>query len=235
MRCASAGAERGRVVRVLLVEDDAALRDVTRRGLGAHGLAVDTAVDGEDAVYKLGHTDYDVVVLDRDIPKIHGDDVCRVIVGKNGATRVLMLTALGETADLVEGLALGADDYLRKPFEMAELFARVVAIGRRATQARPPELEWFDLRLDSARRSASRGNSALNLTRKEFGVLEALMSRGGATLSAEELLDRVWDENIDPFTNVLRITMMTLRRKLGEPAVIETVVGVGYRLIDGSA
>jgi DNA-binding response OmpR family regulator len=221
-------------MRILLVEDDAALRDVTRRGLGAHGLAVDTAVDGEEAIFKLGYTDYDVVVLDRDLPKVHGDDVCRAIVSANGTTRVVMLTALGETVDLVEGLALGADDYLRKPFEMDELIARVVAVGRRATQARPPELTWADVRLDSARRVVTRAGTALALTRKEFGVLETLMVANGATISTEELLERVWDENIDPFTNVLRITMMTLRRKLSAPALIDTVIGVGYRLTDGN-
>jgi DNA-binding response OmpR family regulator len=223
-------------MRILLVEDDDALRDVTRRGLGFYGLAVDTASDGEEALFKLSFTDYDVVVLDRDLPKLHGDDVCRSIVGDgSSATRVLMLTAQAETTDLVEGLSLGADDYLRKPFEMAELFARVMAVGRRATQARPPELAWGDIRLDSTRRTASRSDVAINLTRKEFGVLEVLMSGGDATVSAEELLEKVWDENIDPFTNVLRITMMTLRRKLGTPGVIDTVVGVGYRLTLGGA
>jgi DNA-binding response OmpR family regulator len=218
-------------MRVLLVEDDEALRDVTRRALGFYGLAVDTAADGEEALFKLSFTDYDVVVLDRDLPKVHGDDVCRSIVGDgDGSTRVLMLTAQAETMDLVEGLSLGADDYLRKPFEMAELFARVIAVGRRAAQARPPELAWGDIRLDSTRRTVSRSDVPINLTRKEFGVLEVLMSGGDATVSAEVLLERVWDENIDPFTNVLRITMMTLRRKLGTPGVIDTVVGVGYRL-----
>jgi DNA-binding response OmpR family regulator len=219
-------------VRILLVEDDDALRDVTRRGLALHGFAVDEAVDGREALYKLGYTPYDVVVLDRDLPGIHGDDVCTDIVSGGTSARVLMLTAAAETTDLVDGLALGADDYLRKPFEMDELVARVVALGRRTNRALPPELTWHDLRLDVARRRCHRGTREVKLTRKEFGVLEVLMSAPGSVASAEDILERVWDENIDPFTNVLRITMMTLRRKLGDPPVIETVTGTGYRLAD---
>jgi DNA-binding response OmpR family regulator len=217
-------------VRILLVEDDDALREVTRRGLAANGLAVDEASDGAEALDKIGYNDYDVVVLDRDLPVVHGDEVCRSIVESGTRTRVLMLTAAAETTDLVEGLALGADDYLRKPFEMDELFARVVALVRRAAPVRAPEMTWRDLRLDSSRRTVTRGGVPLKLTRKEFGVLEVLLAEHGATVTAEGILERVWDENIDPFTNVLRITMMTLRRKLGEPMLIETVVGVGYRL-----
>jgi DNA-binding response OmpR family regulator len=204
---------------------------VTRRGLVSNGLAVDEAADGAEALDKLGYNAYDVVVLDRDLPKVHGDDVCRSIVESGSPTRVLMLTAAAETTDLVEGLAIGADDYLRKPFEMDELFARVIALVRRSSPVRAPELSWRDVTLDSSRRTVTRGGVALKLTRKEFGVLEVLLTGHGATITAEDILERVWDENIDPFTNVLRITMMTLRRKLGEPAVIETVVGVGYRLV----
>ena len=217
-------------MRILIVEDDEALRDVTRRALASRGIAADTASNGDEAIDKLSINDYDVVVLDRDLPVVHGDDVCRHLVARDGRTRVLMMTAAIEVADLVSGLALGADDYLRKPFEVDELVARVVALSRRSLIARPPTLKWADLELDSARREASRSKRLVHLTRKEFGVLEALMAADGATLSAEQLLEQVWDEHIDPFTNVLRITMMTLRRKLGEPALIETVVGVGYRL-----
>jgi DNA-binding response OmpR family regulator len=222
----------GERVRILLVEDEAGLRDVTRRGLALHGLAVDEAADGKEALYKLGYNDYDVVVLDRDLPHVHGDDVCRSIVASGSGIRVLMLTAAAETTDLVEGLAIGADDYLRKPFEMDELLARVVALGRRSASTRPPEMGWADIRLDSSRRTTSRAGVEVKLTRKEFGVLEVLMAGQGAAVTAEQILERVWDENIDPFTNVLRITMMTLRRKLGEPALIETIVGMGYRLTE---
>jgi DNA-binding response OmpR family regulator len=217
-------------MRVLVVEDNESVRDVVRRALTGRGLAVDSTGDGADAMYKLTLNDYDVVVLDRDLPGLSGDEVCRRLVGGGFRTRVLMLTAAIEMTDLVDGLALGADDYLRKPFELDELFARVVALSRRSDAVRPPSLTWHDIELDSARRKASRAGSVLRLTRKEFGVLEALLSAQGGVLSAEQILERVWDEHIDPFTNVLRITMMTLRRKLGDPPAIETVVGTGYRM-----
>lgn len=217
-------------MRVLVVEDDDALRDVTRRALAANGIAADAAGNGDEAIEKLSINDYDVVVLDRDLPIVHGDDVCRHLVAHGARTRVLMMTAAVDVADLVGGLAIGADDYLRKPFEVDELLARVVALSRRSAAGRPPTMTWADVELDSARRDVWRAGAPVRLTRKEFGVLEALLAAGGATLSAEQLLEQVWDEHIDPFTNVLRITMMTLRRKLGEPGLIDTIVGVGYRM-----
>jgi DNA-binding response OmpR family regulator len=219
-------------MRILLVEDDTPLAEVTWRGLTRSGLAVDVAADGGEALDKLGYQDYEVVVLDRDLPVVHGDDVCASIVATVPSTRVLMLTAAGETTDLVDGLALGADDYLRKPFEMAELVARVRALGRRSPRSTPPELRWRELCLDVARRRCWLGPREVQLTRKEFGVLETLLAADGRVVSAEELLERVWDERVDPFTNVLRITMMTLRRKLGDFEMIETVTGVGYRMAD---
>ena len=217
-------------MRVLVVEDDDALADVIARGLRQEALAVDLAVDGHEAVEKTAVTAYDVVVLDRDLPRIHGDDVCRHLVEADGTERILMLTASGQLEDRVEGLRLGADDYLAKPFAMKELVARIRALGRRAAPAVPPVLQHGDLELDPARHRAERGGQNLKLTRKEFGVLEVLMRANGQVVSSEELLERVWDEHTDPFTNAIRITIMTLRRKLGEPPLIETVVGVGYRL-----
>ena len=186
--------------------------------------------DGSDALVKSRVVRYDVVVLDRDLPGVHGDEVCRTVRGERPETGILMLTAAGTLEDVVEGLSLGADDYLPKPFRFAELVARIHALARRAAPSRPPVLEHGDIVLDPARRHVTRAGSTLELARKEFAVLEALMSAGGATVSAEELLERVWDEQIDPFTNVVRMTIMTLRRKLGEPAVVETVIGVGYRM-----
>lgn len=217
-------------MRVLVVEDDDALADVIARGLRQEALAVDLAIDGDEAIEKTSVTAYDVVVLDRDLPRVHGDDVCRHLVGGVGTERILMLTASGQLDDRVEGLGLGADDYLSKPFAMKELVARIRALGRRAAAAVPPILQHLDLELDSARHLAERGGQNLKLTRKEFGVLEVLMGASGQVVSSEELLERVWDEHTDPFTNAIRITIMTLRRKLGDPPVIETIVGVGYRL-----
>ena len=218
-------------MRVLLVEDDESLADVLRRGLSEAGLAVDHAVDGREALDKAYLAPYDVVVLDRDLPRVHGDDVCRQLVATGSAARILMLTASGAVDDRVDGLSLGADDYLAKPFAMTEVVARVRALGRRAGQATPPVLAHRDLILDSARRTATRAGADLRLTRKEFGVLEVLLAAGGVVVSAEQLLERVWDEHADPFTNAIRITMVTLRRKLGDPPVIETVTGVGYRVM----
>jgi len=169
-------------------------------------------------------------VLDRDLPGISGDDICRRLADEGLLTRVMMLTASGTVEDKVSSLALGADDYLAKPFAFAELVARVRALGRRTTPAAPPVLTAGDIELDSARRTVSRNGELIDLTRKEFGVLETLMMAHGAVVSSEELLDRVWDENADPFTTTVRVTMMTLRRKLGEPAIIDTVVGSGYRI-----
>ena len=217
-------------MRVLVVEDEQNLADAIARGLRRQGMAVDVAYDGE-----LGHematvTRYDVVVLDRDLPGMHGDEICAALVDSGALTRVLMLTASGSVADRVEGLQLGADDYLPKPFAFDELVARVQALGRRATPPAPPVLSVGDLALDQAKRVATRGGRALDLTRKELGLLEELLKARGGVVSSEELLERVWDANADPFTTTVRVTMMTLRKKLGEPALIETVVGAGYRV-----
>src|SRR5689334_15822751 len=194
-------------------------------------MAVDVAYDGDSGLEKAMVTRYDVVVLDRDLPVLSGDDLCRQLTSDGSLTRVLMLTAAGGLADRVAGLDLGADDYLGKPFAFEELVARVRALGRRATPKAPPVMTGpGQLTLDPARRVASRNGVALELTRKEFGVLEELMRAGGAVVSSEELLERVWDENADPATTIVRVTVMTLRKKLGDPSLVDTVVGVGYRL-----
>ena len=218
-------------MRVLVVEDDPALADGVARGLRRKGLAVDIANDGDDALYKASVTSYDVVVLDRDLPGTHGDDVARSLVANDDSPRIIMLTAAGSLDERVEGLSIGADDYLSKPFAMAELEARVRALARRPGAVVQPVLRHGDVELDPGAFRASRGGRELQLTRKEFGVLEALMSSHPRVVSAEELVERVWDEHADPFTNAPRITMVTLRRKLGDPPVIETVTGVGYRLL----
>jgi DNA-binding response OmpR family regulator len=217
-------------VRVLIAEDERRLADAIARGLRREGMAVDVAPDGDDALIKARVVRYDVLVLDRDLPGVHGDEVCRVVRGERPETGILMLTAAGALEDLVEGLSLGADDYLAKPFRFAELVARIRALGRRATPSLPPVLRYGDIALDPARRRVERAGKIVDLTRKEFAVLEVLMAADGATISAEELLERVWDEHTDPFTNVVRMTIMTLRRKLGDPQVVETVIGVGYRM-----
>jgi DNA-binding response OmpR family regulator len=217
-------------MRVLIAEDERRLADAIARGLRREGMAVDLAPDGTDALLKARVVRYDVLVLDRDLPGLHGDEVCRTVRCERPETCILMLTAAGELEDLVEGLSLGADDYLAKPFRFAELVARIRALGRRSVPSRPPVLRHGDLELDPARRSLSRDGQGVELARKEFAVLEALMSAQGATVSAEELLERVWDEQTDPFTNVVRMTIMTLRRKLGDPTLVETVIGVGYRM-----
>ncbi|HWF53565.1 MAG TPA: response regulator transcription factor [Solirubrobacteraceae bacterium] len=217
-------------MRVLIAEDEQRLADAIARGLRREGMAVDLAPDGTDALMKARVVRYDVLVLDRDLPGLHGDEVCAAVRGERPETGILMLTAAGTLEDVVEGLSLGADDYLPKPFRFAELVARIRALGRRATPSRPPVLTHGDLELDPARRALQRGGRDVELARKEFAVLETLMAAEGATVSAEELLERVWDEQTDPFTNVVRMTIMTLRRKLGEPTVVETVIGVGYRM-----
>lgn len=217
-------------MRVLVVEDEAPLADAVARGLRREGMAVDVAYDGEDGYEKATVTRYDVIVLDRDLPGMSGDELCRLLASEVALTRVIMLTASGAVADRVEGLSLGADDYLAKPFAFEELVARVRALGRRATPPAPPLLAAGDVALDPGRRTVTRGGQPLELTRKEFGVLEVLLASRGAVVSSEELLDRVWDENADPFTTTVRVTMMTLRRKLGDPPLIETVVGSGYRI-----
>jgi DNA-binding response OmpR family regulator len=216
-------------VRVLVVEDERNLCDAIARGLRRYGMAVDVAYDGHQGHEMAFVTRYDVVVLDRDLPGMHGDEICAELVKSGALTRVLMLTASGSVAERVEGLQLGADDYLPKPFAFDELVARVQALGRRATPAAPPILYAGDLVLDQARRVATRAGQPLDLTRKELGLLEELLKARGAVVSSEELLERVWDANADPFTTTVRVTMMTLRKKLGEPSLIETVVGAGYR------
>ncbi|HEY1590795.1 MAG TPA: response regulator transcription factor [Solirubrobacteraceae bacterium] len=217
-------------MRVLIAEDERRLADAIARGLRREGMAVDTAPDGTDALVKARVIRYDVLVLDRDLPGVHGDEVCRTVREERPETGILMLTAAGTLDDVVEGLSIGADDYLPKPFRFAELVARIRALGRRSLPSRPPVLTHRDIELDPGRRTVARGSEDVRLARKELAVLEALMAADGATVSAEELLERVWDEQIDPFTNVVRMTIMTLRRKLGDPPVVETVIGVGYRL-----
>lgn len=217
-------------VRILIVEDERPLADAVARGLRREGMAVDVAYDGDSGHEKATVTRYDVVVLDRDLPGMSGDRLCAEITGSGAVTRVLMLTASGTVSDRVAGLSLGADDYLSKPFAFAELVARLRALGRRATPAVPPVLSAADVMLDPSRRTVSRSGSPVDLTRKEFGVLEVLLSAGGKVVSSEELLERVWDEHADPFTTTVRVTVMTLRKKLGEPGIIDTVVGSGYRV-----
>ncbi len=217
-------------MRVLLVEDEVVLAEAVARGLRHQGMAVDLAFDGADALDKAAVNHYEVLVLDRDLPQVHGDEVCRKLASQGASTRILMLTAAGTVDDRVEGLDLGADDYLGKPFAFSELVARVRALGRRSGGPTPPVLARYDVVLDPARREATRGGHFLRLTRKEFGVLEVLLAADGTAVSAEELLERVWDEHADPFTHTVRVTVGNLRRKLGTPPLIETVIGAGYRL-----
>ncbi len=215
---------------MLVAEDEEVLAEAIARGLRREGMAVDVTFDGEAALERATVNRYDVLVLDRDLPRLHGDEVCRQLIGAPDSPRILMLTAAAEVDQRVEGLSLGADDYLGKPFAFAELVARVRALGRRAQAPLPPLLAHGDITLDPARRVATRAGQFLFLTRKELGVLEVLLGADGAVVSAEELLERVWDEHADPFTNTVRVTMVNLRRKLGDPPVIETVIGAGYRL-----
>jgi DNA-binding response OmpR family regulator len=217
-------------MRILIVEDEEALAEAIARGLRREGMAVDLAFDGASGLEKALVTPYDVVVLDRNLPRLHGDEVCRRLGAAGAETRILMLTAAGRLQDKVTGLNLGADDYLGKPFAFEELVARLRALARRAGQPRPVVLEGHGLRLDPAAHRAWREGCELDLTNKEFGVLETLLAAGGAVVSSQDLLERVWDENTDPFSNVVRVTIMTLRRKLGEPPLLETVAGAGYRL-----
>ncbi len=217
-------------MRVLVVEDEPPLARAIARGLRAEGMAVDIALDGADALAKAAACPYEVIVLDRDLPAVHGDEVCRQLAAGPGDERVLMLTAARQVADRIEGLNLGADDYLPKPFAFGELVARVRALGRRAHPAQPPLLTRDDLAIDTVRRLAYRGGERLEVSRKELAVLEILMAADGAVVSAEELLDRAWDENTDPFTNVVRMTVSKLRRRLGDPPVIQTMVGAGYKI-----
>ncbi|MES9541659.1 MULTISPECIES: response regulator transcription factor [unclassified Actinomadura] len=217
-------------MRVLIVEDERVLADTIAEGLRDEAMAVDVVYDGDAALERASYNEYDVVVLDRDLPMVHGDDVCRELVGRRSRARILMLTASGDVDDRVDGLSLGADDYLPKPFVFGELVARVRALARRSGPPVPPVLEGRGIRLDPYRRKAARDGRELRLTNKEFAVLEELLRAEGGVVSAERLLERAWDENIDPFSNIVRVTMATLRRKLGQPPVIETVTGSGYRL-----
>jgi two-component system, OmpR family, response regulator VanR len=217
-------------VRVLLAEDERRVADAVARGLRREGMAVDVAYDGATALDKARLNPYDVVVLDRDLPVLHGDEVCRTLRGEEPDSRLLMLTAASGVDDLVDGLSLGADDYMPKPFAFAELVARVRALARRAGHAHPPTLRANGVELDPARHTVSRNGNPIELTPKEFAVLEALLAAEGAVVSNDELVERVWDENADPFTNSVRMTVLRLRRKLGEPPLIETVKGAGYRV-----
>jgi len=217
-------------VRVLVVEDFGILARTIGTGLRREGMAVDVVGDGIAALERLGVVRYDVVVLDRDIPGVHGDEVCRRIVADHSSSRVLMLTAAGTVADRVDGLGMGADDYLPKPFEFAELVARIRALGRRPTTALPPILTSGDLMLDPAHRVATRAGRRLDLSPKEFAVLECLLAAGGRPVSAEALLDQVWDEAADPFTTAVKTTVRRLRTKLGDPPVVHTVREAGYRI-----
>ncbi|HEV2760737.1 MAG TPA: response regulator transcription factor [Acidimicrobiales bacterium] len=217
-------------MRVLVVEDEDVLADAIARGLRREAMAVDVSHDGASALERISVNRYDVVVLDRDLPVVHGDEVCRRLAAEHLAPRILMLTASAEVDDRVEGLTLGADDYLAKPFAFTELVARIRALARRAATAQPPVIERGGLTLDPARRVASRDGRFLRLPNKELAVLEVLLGADGAVVSAEELLERAWDEHADPFTNAVRVMMVKLRRKLGNPPVIETVPGAGYRI-----
>jgi DNA-binding response OmpR family regulator len=217
-------------VKVLVAEDFEVLARSIGTGLRREGMAVDVVLDGTDALGLLAAARYDVVVLDRDLPGTGGDDICRRLAGGRSGTRVLMLTAAGTIEDRVEGLSLGADDYLPKPFAFAELVARVRALARRATPPLPPTLSCEDITLDPARRTAFRAGRRLELSPKEFALLECLLASPGLVRPAEELLERVWDEAADPFTSAVKHTIHRLRAKLGDPPVIETIREAGYRI-----
>jgi DNA-binding response OmpR family regulator len=217
-------------VRVLVIEDDEELAETIAAGLRQARMAADVALDGRSGLSRALISDYDVIVLDRDLPGLHGDEVCAALLAERCRSRVLMLTAAGEIEDLVDGLGRGADDYLPKPFDFPVLVARIGALIRRAQPALPPLLRRDDLVVDTARRRAFRGERPLELAPKEFGVLELLLASEGRTVSAEELLERVWDANSDPFSSAVKITISRLRAKLGDPPLIETVARSGYRI-----
>jgi DNA-binding response OmpR family regulator len=217
-------------MRILVVEDEPLLADAVAEWLRGESHAVDIAFDGAAALERFGVNDYDVVVLDRDLPGVHGDQVCRLIAAEHGDTRVLMLTAASDIDDRVTGLSLGADDYLPKPFAFRELAARVAALGRRARPAAPPVLERAGITLDTHLHQVFRDGRYVPLSRKEFAVLTELLRAGGAPVSAEQLLEKAWDEHTDPFTQAVRMTILKLRRKLGDPPVVLTEPGVGYYL-----
>ena len=217
-------------MRVLVVEDERLLADTITAGLRKHAMAVDVAYDGDAALERLAVNDYDVIVLDRDLPVVSGDEVCRTLVESGAETRILMLTAATAVKERVAGLGLGADDSLPKPFAFAELTARIQALARRARPAAPPALERAGIRLDPHLRTVTRDGEQIPLSRKQFAVLAELLRADGGAVSAERLLEKAWDEHIDPFTGVVRFTIMMLRRKLGDPPLIETVPGAGYRI-----
>ena len=217
-------------MRVMVADDEELLADTVAVGLRRQGMAVDVCYDGDDALERLSVNRYDVAVLDRDMPGQTGDQVCRTVRSLGVDTRVLLLTAAASVRDRVDGLSLGADDYLTKPFAFAELVARVHALGRRSAPVVPPVLEVSGIVLDPGRMTVQRDGRLLNLSPKEYQVLHVLMRARGGVVSAEDLLEQAWDENADPFTNTVRVTVMTLRRKLGDPPVIQTVVRGGYRL-----
>jgi DNA-binding response OmpR family regulator len=217
-------------MKLLLVEDEVELAEALAVGLRQQGMTVDVALDGRSALDHAASATYDVVVLDRNLPAVHGDEVCRTLVAEGASARILMLTAATSVEDRVEGLSIGADDYLPKPFAFAELVARIQALGRRSGPAVPPVLVHGDLQLDPARRVVTRAGARLTLTPKEFGVLELLLRAQGAVVSSEELLDRVWDEAADPFTATVKVTLSRLRAKLGDPPIIETLPQAGYRI-----
>jgi DNA-binding response OmpR family regulator len=223
-------AARARTMRVLIVDDHRELAATIAVGLRREGMAVDIAFDGQAALRQVGRSDYDVVVLDRDLPTLHGDDVCRSLVDQGRRARILMLTAADTIENRVDGLSLGADDYLPKPFAFAELVARVRALARRSQPAVRPILTGGDIRLDTAQRVASRGGRRLELSPKELAVLELLLAADGAPLSAKELLERAWDAYADSFSDVVKVTISRLRRKLGDPPAIETLPHAGYRI-----
>jgi DNA-binding response OmpR family regulator len=217
-------------MRVLVIEDDEELAQTIAAGLRQARMAVDIAVDGESGLARALVHDYEVIVLDRDLPVVHGDEVCAKLVAAGGRSRVLMLTAAARNEDLIDGLGLGADDYLAKPFDFPVLVARIGALARRSQPSIPPVLEHGDLVLDTARRCVWRAGKALALRPKEFGVLELLLAAQGRVVSAEELLERVWDETADPFTGAVKVTISRLRARLGDPPVIETIARSGYRI-----
>ncbi|GAA3552289.1 response regulator transcription factor [Nonomuraea rosea] len=217
-------------MRVLVVEDERMLADAIAEWLREETHAVDLAHDGEAALERIAVNDYDVVVLDRDLPRVHGDEVCKELVASERDARVLMLTAAAQLDDRVTGLSLGADDYLPKPFAFPELAARVLALGRRSRPAVPPVLRRSGITLDPARREVFRNGRFVPLSKKEFAVLAELLRAAGSVVSAEQLLEKAWDEHADPFTGAVRLTILKLRRKLADPPIVETVPGVGYRI-----
>ena len=217
-------------MRVLVAEDEVYLAEAVRAGLRQAAIAADVVHDGDAALEALTINDYDVLLLDRDLPGTHGDEVCRTVVAEHPGVRVMMLTAARRLDDTVSGLGLGADDYLVKPFEFPELVARLRALARRTAESRPPVLERAGVRVDPFRREVFRDGVYVKLSRKEFAVLEQLLLADGGVVSAETLLEKAWDGNVDPFTNTIRVTISNLRRRLGSPWVITTVPGAGYRI-----